>query len=179
MIDLERVMAQALEAGFTHVSPLDVSTIRLQPEVRDMCASNSCGHYGKCWSCPPGCGTLEQLQQRLGGYTRGILVQTVAQLDAPFDYETMMDTEAAHKEHLLQLQQILMAENPRLLAIGAGRCKLCSRCTYPDAPCRFPEKQIASMEAYGMMVMEVCRDNGMTYYYGPNTLAYTGCFLLE
>ena len=34
------------------------------------------------------------------------------------------------------------------------------------------------MEAYGLMVNQVCLDNGLHYNYGPNTIAYTGCFLL-
>ena len=35
------------------------------------------------------------------------------------------------------------------------------------------------MEAYGMLVLEVCKDNHLGYYYGPNTIAYTGCFLVD
>ena len=37
----------------------------------------------------------------------------------------------------------------------------------------------SSMEAYGMVVMETCKANGMGYYYGPQSIAYTSCFLLE
>ncbi|MEF2837758.1 MAG: DUF2284 domain-containing protein [Oscillospiraceae bacterium] len=49
---------------------------------------------------------------------------------------------------------------------------------HPDAPCRFPDKQIASMEAYGMLVLEICKSNGLQYYYGADKMAYTSCFLL-
>ena len=38
---------------------------------------------------------------------------------------------------------------------------------------------IASMEAYGMVVLEVCKANGLTYYYGADKMAYTSCFLLK
>ena len=40
-----------------------------------------------------------------------------------------------------------------------------------------PDKRISSMEAYGMLVMQVCKDSGVGYYYGPDHLAYTSCFL--
>jgi len=30
-----------------------------------------------------------------------------------------------------------------------------------------------------MLVSEVCQKNGLKYYYGPGTIAYTSCFLLE
>ena len=30
-----------------------------------------------------------------------------------------------------------------------------------------------------MIVSDVCKNNGLKYYYGPGTLTYTGCVLLE
>ena len=57
-------------------------------------------------------------------------------------------------------------------AIGAGCCMICETCSYPDSPCRFPQKKISSMEACGMLVSEVCQKNDLKYYYGPNTISY-------
>ena len=68
---------------------------------------------------------------------------------------------------------------PDLLPLNAGCCTVCKQCTCPDAPCRFPEKAISSMEAYGLLVNQVCTDSGLQYNYGPNTIAYTGCFLFN
>jgi len=179
MIDMEALIALAKEVGFTHAAPLDASTIELKPDVRKMCADNTCGQYGKRWSCPPGCGDLETLQARVAQYRTGILVQTVGELEDDFDVETMLDTERLQKQHMLALQERILTLYPHALAIGSGCCIHCESCTYPDAPCRFPDKQMASMEAYGMLVTEVCRANNMKYYYGPCTLAYTSCFLIE
>lgn len=170
---------QAFAAGFTHAAPLDISTIRLKPEVRQMCAGGNCRQYAKRWSCPPGCGELDQLEQQIRQYQKGILVQTVGQLEDAFDGEGMLQAEQAHKAHLLALQAVFLPQYPHLLTIGAGCCTLCETCTYPDAPCRFPEKKIASMEAYGMEVAEVCRRNNLAYNHGANTITYTSCFLLE
>ena len=179
MPELENWKALALEAGFTHAGVLDAATIELKQEVRAMCADNSCGRYGKNWSCPPACGELDELRQQIAGYRRGLLVQTVGELEDSFDIEGMMDTERRHKANMEALQAVLLEQYPKALALGAGSCTKCKDCTYPDAPCRFPRQRMASMEAYGMLVNEVCRANGMAYYYGPDTLAYTGCFLLE
>ena len=30
-----------------------------------------------------------------------------------------------------------------------------------------------------MLVMDTCKANGMAYYHGPLTIAYTSCFLLH
>ena len=161
MLDMEELKKLGEEAGFTHVAALDCSTIKLLPEVRQMCASNTCHMYGKNWHCPPGCGTLEECEARVRSYRQGILVQTVGELEDSMDGEGMMEAEKAQ------------------LPIGSGACTRCASCTYPDAPCRFPDKTFASMEAYGMLVTQVCQDNDLPYYYGPCTIAYTSCFLLE
>ena len=174
----EQLSQIAEEVGFSVWAPLDVSTIELKPEVRDMCAVNSCGQYGKCWSCPPACGTLEECAERIKVCTYGILVQTCGDIEDGFDFEAMMEIEADHKAHFTEMYETLQNAGLNALAIGAGCCTACTKCTYPDAPCRFPEKQISSMEAYGMLVLEVCKANGLTYYYGTDKMAYTSCFLL-
>ena len=178
-MNYEQLSALAREAGFSAWADLDVSTIELKTEVRDMCAVNSCGQYGKRWSCPPGCGTLEECAQRLKNFDRGILVQTYGDIEDGFDFEAMMEIEADHKEHFLEMYDALRKSGAQVLAIGAGCCTQCTKCTYPEEPCRFPEKMISSMEAYGMLVLEVCKANGLQYYYGPNKMAYTSCFLVK
>jgi len=177
-MNYEQLAQLAQEAGFTAWAPLDAATIELKPEVRDMCAVNSCGMYGKRWSCPPGCGSLEQCAQQIREYTHGILVQTVGDVEDGFDFEAMMEIEAEHKSNFMDMYSSLRENGVKVLAIGSGCCTACGQCTYPDAPCRFPEKMVSSMEAYGMLVLEVCKANGLKYYYGSDKMAYTSCFLL-
>ena len=175
----EQLAKMAEEAGFSAWAALDMHTIELKPEVRDMCATNTCGQYAKRWSCPPGCGTLEECTQRLTACTHGILVQTYGDIEDGFDFEAMMEIESDHKDHFSEMYEALREAGASVLAIGAGCCTQCAKCTYPDEPCRFPDKMIASMEAYGMVVLEVCKANGLTYYYGADKMAYTSCFLLK
>lgn len=173
----EELTALAREMGFEHFSPLDPATIQLKQDVRDMCATNSCGRYGKCWSCPPACGDLDDCRAQIAGCTGGILVQSVGDVEDGFDFEAMMEIEETHKERFTRMHHALLEKGGKILALGAGCCTLCPTCTCPDAPCRFPEKRISSMEAFGILVLEVCKANGMSYYYGPDKMAYTSCFL--
>ena len=177
MMQFREIERLALEAGFTHVVPLAVETIDLKAEVRDMCASGNCHKYGKCWSCPPACGTLEECNDRIRHYSSGVLVQTVGELEDALDGEGMMETEARHKKSFDLLYTELRKAIPHMLALGAGACTRCKVCSYPDAPCRQPDKMVSSMEAYGMLVTEICKRNKLRYYYGANTIAYAGCFL--
>ena len=176
---IQEFCALAKEIGFEQAGPLDPATIELKEEVREMCASGKCAMYDKRWSCPPGCGTLDECRELLKGYTRGILVQSVGELEDNFDIETMMETEAAHKERFYAMRKALVEKGIDALAAGAGCCTICPECTYPDAPCRFPEEKMSSMEALGMLVLEVCKANDMRYFYGENTIAYTSCFLFR
>lgn len=170
----ESLLSLARDMGFSQAAPLDLSTLTLKQEVRDMCVDNTCGQYGKRWSCPPGCGTLDECRERISHFTHGVLVQTVGEIEDSFDFEAMQEIEARHKETMTRMRGAL----PDALALGAGCCTVCAQCTYPDQPCRFPEQQISSMEAYGILVLEVCKANGLTYFYGSDKMAYTSCFLL-
>ena len=145
MIDYEKLSAQGKTCGFANVARLDPATIELREEVRAMCASGKCRMYGRSWSCPPACGTLEELRARISGYREGILVQTVGQLEDSMDGEGMMEAEAQHKAHFSDMHDLLLQDYPDLLAIGAGTCTRCKQCTYPDAPCRFPNLMTSSM----------------------------------
>ena len=168
----------ALDSGFTHAVPLDTTTISLKQEVRDMC-KNGCQQYARRWSCPPGCGSLNELREMICHYKKGILVQTVTELEDEFDWDGMIKAQNRHQEHFHLFLEKLCAFNPEFLPLGTGCCMICKTCSYPDAPCRFPQKRISSMEACGMVASEVCRQNRLKYYYGPNTIAYVACVLVK
>lgn len=168
----------ALDSGFTHAVPLDTTTISLKQEVRDMC-KNGCQQYARRWSCPPGCGSLNELREMICHYKKWILVQTVTELEDEFDWDGMIKAQNRHQEHFHLFLEKLCAFNPEFLPLGTGCCMICKTCSYPDAPCRFPQKRISSMEACGMVASEVCRQNHLKYYYGPNTIAYVACVLVK
>lgn len=168
----------AENVGFEYYGILNVSTIRLLPEVRNMCRSNSCGMYGKNWSCPPGCGTLEECRIRISRFETGLIVQTVSQIDDSFDIEGMMKSENKHKSRFMKLWNILGEKYDEILPLGTGACTICEKCTYPSAPCRFKNKAVSSLESYGILVSQLCTDNGLAYYYGLGTISYTSCLLL-
>ena len=152
-MNYEQLVQLAQECGFTAWAPLDLNTIELKTEVRDMCAQNTCGMHDKCWSCPPGCGSLEECTERIKGYSTGILVQTYGDIEDGFDFEAIMEIAQDHDEHFQEMYAKLREMGVNTLAIGTGACTVCKKCTYPDAPCRFPEKMVSSMEAYGMVVL--------------------------
>ena len=166
----------ALECGFTAAAVLDVKTLTPMPMVREACAAGKCGAYGKNWTCPPYCGTLEECGAKMKGYTRGLLLQTVGNLEKTVDTRGYARVEGEHLAAFHRFAAELRKACPNALCLGSGGCRICGSCAWPE-PCRFPEKACASMESYGLFVTQVCRDNGMPYYHGPKTMTYTACVL--
>lgn len=167
----------ARESGFDTVAPMDPGTLSFLPEVRSMCAADRCRSYNKNWSCPPACGTIEAWAEKCSHYTKGLILQTVGDREDSFDIEAMMEAAEENKRQTDALADQLLAEGADFLLMSAGTCTRCEECTYPDAPCRFPEKLFPSMEACGLFVSQVCRDNGVAYNYGDEKIAYTCCIL--
>lgn len=175
----QQLLDLAAQCGFDHAGPLNTAALEFEPAVREMCAADRCGSYGRCWTCPPGCGTLEEITTRAAAYHRGILLQSTGQLEDDFDVETMMDTERLQKERFRDFTARIREIFPDCLPMASGACALCPQCTYPDAPCRMPLLAVPSMEAYGLVVSKVCEGSGLPYYYGPRTLTYTSCVLVD
>ncbi|MDR2519951.1 MAG: DUF2284 domain-containing protein [Eubacteriaceae bacterium] len=179
MSKLEEARSLAYEAGFTNVGDLDVDSIKVYTEVRDACAENKCHQYGKNWACPPGCGTLDECSERMHKYKKGLILQTTATLEDSLDIEGMTELGENHGKHSKEFGKKIKEIAPSSMMVGAGGCIQCETCTYPDSPCRFPDQTTSSMEALGMLVSEVCKDNNIPYYYGPGTLTFVSCVLLE
>jgi len=177
--DTKALVQEALDAGFSQAGELNVKSLVFMPEIREMCSADRCRQYNKNWRCPPGCGSVEEAAERAAQYSYGIIVQTIGYMEDEFDYETIQETGAKHKKHFAELVAELKPRYPDMLPMGAGTCEICEKCTYPDEPCRFPERSISSMEAYGLWVSKVCEISGIPYNNGKHTITYTSCYLLK
>ncbi len=63
-MDLQTLIKDAKERfGFEEAGALNVETLEFLPEVRQMCAADRCRSFNRNWSCPPGCGTLEEIAE--------------------------------------------------------------------------------------------------------------------
>jgi predicted metal-binding protein len=172
--------AIARECGFSQWAFLEPGTMEFRAEVRAMCEADKCHAYGRSWACPPALGPLEECGARVAGYPGGILLQTTAHLEDDFDYEAMDKASKDNAERTQTFARLLREKCPDVFVFGNGACRLCKDgCTYPDAPCRFPDEMSPSLEAYGLVVSDLCKANNLSYYYGPLTLTYTSAVLFN
>lgn len=171
------VFTLAADAGFSYRAAIEMSALVPISDVRAMCAANRCGMYGKNWSCPPYCGTQEHARAELERCTGGVLVQSSARLADDFDWQGIEALLSLHKRRFENLARQARLLYPDCLPLTAGACTLCRVCTCPQRPCRYPKRRLSSMEAYGLLVSEICVRSGLKYNYGPRTMTYTSCVL--
>ncbi len=175
---IEEAIEKAKELGFEDIGIIDTEKLRFLPEVREMCASGKCHMYGKSWTCPPGCGSIEEAAKKASIFRQGILVQTVGQLEDELDGSGMMKAEKLQKRRFRKLAR-WMRNQEECLPLSVGCCSVCESCTYPKTACRYPLAAMPSMEAYGLLVSEVCEQAGRPYYHGKGTIAFVSCVLFD
>lgn len=173
---MKDLLDYAKELGFDAVVPFDPAILEARQDIRDMCNADKCMIFGKNWGCPPHCGTVEECQKKMHSYANGILLQTTGHMVKTIDSRCYRETERRHLANFYALADRAREEYPGALCLGAGGCRICKKCAYPE-PCRFPEKTVSSMEGYGLFVTQVCRDVGTSYYYGERTITYSACVL--
>lgn len=177
----EELISAVLQGGAYRAGVVAVEEIEFEPEFRKMCESNACGMYGRSWMCPPHVGAVEELIQRAKGYQYALVYQTVSQLEDSYDFEGMMDAGKRMNELTQKVRTELADElGEDALHLGAGGCRICPVCAKKDdMPCRYPDKAMSSLEAYGINVSKLAQAAGMNYINGQDTVTYFGAVLFR
>ena len=63
----EAMIQYAIDEGFSAGSIQETGGIVFDPTFRSYCEENLCGQYGINYSCPPDCGTPEEMKRRFPG----------------------------------------------------------------------------------------------------------------
>ncbi len=136
---LENLVKKALELGADHAAAIPVSKIETDAGFRSLCEQNTCGRYGKCWTCPPDVGDIDTLMKTIRTFDYAVVYQTIGMLEDSYDIEGM---EEAAKKHNLLIRRMAEAVNEdsfvRILHLGAGGCNICPVCArvenHPSLP---------------------------------------------
>lgn len=180
---LKALAEEIQQAGAYRANFIGVEEIPFEPAFRKACESNACGMFGRSWMCPPHVGEIDALIAQAKSYSWALVYQTVGTLEDSYDIEGML--EAGQKMNELTQRVRTLVEKSGLCAqatlhLGAGGCRMCERCAKAtDEPCRFPEKAVSSLEAYGMSVSQLAELCGMKYINGQDTVTYFGAVLLR
>lgn len=173
---LEKMIRIALDHGAYKAAVISADQVETDGSFRDLCKSNACGKYGRCWMCPPDIGEIEPLMAKLREYEYALVYQTVGELEDSYDIEGMGVAAQRHNALADQLvdayKDLPMTER---LYLSAGGCHLCEKCArIENQPCRFPDRAIPPLEGYGVNVSRLAAVSGMKYINGQNTVTYFG-----
>ena len=160
--------------GVTRAAAVAQHDVVYNAAFRDICAQNTCGLYGTCYMCPPDIGPIEALMKQAQQYPVCIMYQTVAALEDSFDFEGMENGMRSFKSTVDNVADAVKPVLGPVLILSNEGCGRCMTCTYPDDPCRFPDKLYPSIEGFGFIVGELAQQAGIRYNNGPNTVTFFG-----
>lgn len=164
------IIRQAESMGFSGAAFVDTADIEFLPAFRPLCQENVCGKYGVNYACPPDCGSVESMAQRIRSHKRALVLQTMWDNQDPLDQEETKPAKRRHNRMTMDLREQLGLP---CLMVGAGGCDLCNPCAITTgAPCRFPDKQFSCMSAYCVFVQQLCETCGLEYDCGPGIVAF-------
>ena len=175
------IIEKALELGAYKANVIETKKIVLDRAFRDICATNVCGMYGKCYMCPPDVGDINELMSEVTNYDHALVYQTVTELEDSFDFEGMVAAKKATYPIAQKLRKVFddmkISKVLHLCAGGCGVCPVCAKRT--NEPCRFPKLAMPSLEAYGVNVSQLAKAADMNYINGQNTVTYFGAVLFS
>ena len=175
MFDYQKLVAEV--PGIWEYGLVDTKDLVFLEEVREICKGNACRKYGTTWACPPAVGTMAECKAQVMQYQQGLMFTGKYSLHSPFDWRGMLKGLAEFKKVCSRMGEKIKDYCDDQLILDVEGCDLCEQCTYPSAPCRFPEKMHPSVEGYGMLVSAVAKAAGVKYDNGEGTVTYLGLVL--
>ena len=110
---------------------------------------------------------------------QGLFFSTVAEVRDVMDMEEMLATRTAHEEITEEIHQYMAGQGLDTFVLSTESCDICEECSYPDAPCRFPDKMHPCLESYGIVVPEIVEREEMEYMLGGNTVLWFSLILFK
>jgi len=173
-----QILSEARSAGF-EAAMVDVRDIVFRFEFRSFCAENRCGQYDANWSCPPRCGTPEEMREKLTAFRRALVLRSVWDIESYQDREAISAAKRRHNEAMLTLCAKLRREGLPCLMCGASHCLLCDTCTRAAGePCRDEERRYSCLSAYCIDVAGLAGSAGMDFSWSEKKLSLYGLIAL-
>lgn len=157
---------------------IDTADVVQDPSFRNFCEDNLCGKYNANYACPPDCGTVEQVQERLRSGKRALVLQTIWEIGSYDDKDEIQKSKKTHNAAILRFAEILRKEGINGFCLGYGGCALCDPCKrVNNEPCAHPEQKISCMSAYCIDVAKLAEECNLEFAWVPEKLFLLGMFV--
>lgn len=167
------------DTGIYEYGIINPREITFHEFVRDICKDNTCKQYNSTWVCPPAIGTLEECRNRCLQYDSMIVFSGLFFLDGSLDSAGIEKGMTDFKSIARKMGSLIGLLTDNYLLLSNEGCDLCTQCTYPDLPCRFPKKAYHSIEGYGLFIHDLAKKSNVEYNNGEGTVTFFGAALLN
>lgn len=176
----QEMIALAAKEGFAAAAVVDTADIVFDPMFRPYCEENLCGQYAANYSCPPDCGSPEEMKQRILAHKHGLVLQTIWEISDYTDMPAIKHAKGSHNQASIRLMKQLRKEGHPGFMVGASGCALCSPCAIRKGePCTYPDLAFSCMSAYCIFVKKLADKCGMEYDCGDGLLAFFGMYVFD
>lgn len=164
----------AKSEGF-YVAMTTPDQIPVDKKFRSFCEQNLCGQYNANYSCPPDCGTVEELQQKILAEDKILVVQTISDIASYDDKATIQKAKLSHNAAVLRLMKKIEQQGYSGFCSGYNGCPLCNPCKRKlNQPCTHPDQRISCMSAYCIDVAKLAERCNLQFAWSPNKLYLFG-----
>lgn len=178
MTDLD-VLNMAHAEGFS-ASLISVEHVPVDAKFRVYCEENLCGNYGANYACPPDCGSVEEVRDRLMEQDCALVVQTVWNIGSYENKHAVLESKRTHNAAILRLTQKLRQSGLTGFCLGYGGCPLCDPCKRKEnLPCIHPDQRIGCMSSYCIDVGKLAAECGLSFDWKQDTLYLFGMFVYK
>lgn len=176
----QAIIDLAIREGFANAAIIDTRDIVFDPSFRPYCAENLCGQYAANYSCPPDCGSPEEMKQRILAHKKGLVLQSMWQVSDYSDAPAVKQAKRGHNAAELRVVKALREAGMGGVIVGASGCALCSPCAYRlGQPCQYPDLRYSCMSAYCIFVKKLADSCAMEYDCGEGLLALFGMYAFD
>ena len=173
----KEILQLAAEMGFRSAF-VDTADVVQDASFRKFCEDNLCGKYNANYSCPPDCGTVEQVQEKLKTGKRALVLQTIWEIGSYENKQEILESKKSHNAAILRFTDTLRKEGVNGFCLGYGGCPLCDPCKrVENQPCAHPDKKISCMSAYCIDVAKLANTCGLEFAWIPEKLFLFDMFI--
>lgn len=170
------ILAMAQELGFD-AAMIDPKDVPVNHAYRSFCEENVCGQYDCNYSCPPVCGTPQEMEDRIRENDRAVVMVSRWDIADVQDREAVLKAKAAHNRMERELVKAMKNAGLSGVMAGGGCCTLCSPCAMASGqPCCHPEERYSCMSAYCVNVTALAEKCGLDFQWTPGKLFLCGMY---
>ena len=174
-----QILQTACEYGFL-AKIIPTQDIEVNYDFRRYCEENLCGKYGMNYSCPPDCGTPEQMYKRLTSKSNALVLQLVCDIDGYDNKQNIQNKKNKLNTMVAELSRELKLNELEVIPLGYGGCTFCSPCMRAQGkPCAFPQDKISCISAYCIDAAKLAQKGGFEFEWNEKRLYLFGMILFD